>query len=100
MSQEGAPDAEVPDPDEDVAAAVGEDVAPPDVAAPVLAVPAGLLPVEADTEPIELDELEEELHPAASNAAATASVAPVRGTRRERVVTFKEGSFLGKRCTH
>jgi hypothetical protein len=96
VAQECAPDAEVPDPDDGAAAAVGEDPAPVDGAA-VLAAPVGLLAAEAGADPIELDELEE-LHPAASSAA-TASVAPVTGTRRERAVTFKEGSFLGKRRT-
>jgi hypothetical protein len=95
VAQEGAPDAEVPDPDDGAAAAVGEDAAPVDGAAALLAAPVGLLAAEADADPVELDELEELLHPAASSAA-TARVAPVSGTRRERAVTFKEDSFLGK----
>jgi hypothetical protein len=97
VAQEGAPDAEVPDPDEGAAAAVGDEAAPVDGAAALLAAPVELVAAEADAAPAELDELEEleALHPAASSAA-TASVAPVSGTRRERAVTFKEGSFLGK----
>jgi len=99
VAQECAPDAEVPDPDEGAAAALGEDAAPVDgAAAAVLVAPDGVLAPEADADPAELDELEV-LHPAASSAA-TASVAPVSGTRRERAVTFKEDSFLGKRRTH
>ncbi|HEX6451930.1 MAG TPA: hypothetical protein VF060_21020 [Trebonia sp.] len=97
MAQEFAPDAAVPDPDE--GAAVGEDAAPVDgAAAAVLVAADGVLAAEADADPVELDELEV-LHPAASRAA-TASVAPVSGTRRERAVTFKDGSFLGERRTH
>lgn len=99
MEQEDAPDAEVPDPG-DAAAVAGEDAAPVDGAAVVLAAPVGLLAAEADADPVELDEPEEldeleELHPAASSAATTRA-APVSGTRRERAVTFKEVSFLGK----
>lgn len=95
MAQEGAPDAAAPDPDDDDAAVVGEDAAPVDGAVALLAAPVGLLAAEAGADPVELDELEELLHPAASSAA-TARAAPVSGTRRERAVTFKEGSFLGK----